>query len=275
MGVACVVIIGAASGVAAAVVDSSSSPADESPLQLAPSQGAAPSLGTDAASILSTIKARVPNVVSLDLQKDPITSGSGTSTFNALVAHTEIAESAAGGAGDAQAMWAGNLIGGALKTASSQAGLAVPESVDVTLLRPDGTTDHIGGGIGNVVPNQVFDAATLALQSTVLQNAAQLGYANVKFSTFQVIDDVVEITASTSADPAAAANAFMKAGGLDGLLGQSANNYESVYFELDDASGNPLLIDAANARAGSGVYWADSSTGLQNEGLNTSSASSN
>jgi len=222
-------------------------------------------LWTDAASIVSTIKGRVPNVVSLELTEDPITDASGTATFEALVAHAEIAESATDGAGVAQAMWAGNLIGGALKTSFSEAGLSVPESVDVTLLRPDGSTDHIGGGIGNVVPNQVFDAMTPTLQSTVTQNAAAEGFTNVRVSTFQVINDVMEIHATATTDAAAAAQSFLKAGGLDGLLGESQNDFESVYFEIDDSAGNPLLISAANPRAGAGVFWADPSTGLETD----------
>jgi len=261
--------VASASGVTAAVLTSGT--ADGSPLKLAPAQGTLPSLGTDASSIVSTIKGRVPNVVSLDLTEDPITDASGTGTFQALVAHAEIAESSPDGAGVAQAMWAGNLIGGALRTSFSAAGLSVPQSVDVTLLRPDGSTDHIGGGVGNVVPNQVFDTVTPALQSTVTQNAATEGFTNVRVSTFQVINDVMQIHATATTAPAAAAQSFLKAGGLDGLLGESQNDFESVYFEIDDAAGNPLLIRAANPRAGAGVFWADPSTGLQPDIPNGSS----
>lgn len=269
----CVAVVASASGVAAAVL-TSGPPADHAPLQLAPglasTQTAAPSLGGDASSITDTIKARVPNIVSLTLSEDPITSASGTSTFQALVVHVKVAESAAGGAGVAQAMWTGNLVGGAVKTAFSQARLTVPESVDVTLVRPDGSTDHIGGGMGNVVPNQQFDSVSSDVQSTVLKNAALEGFANVRFSTFAVVDDVIQIQAATSESPPTAANSFMHAGGLGGLLGQSVNDFEGVYFELDDETGKPLLINAANPRDGAGVFWADPSTGLQDDMLRTS-----
>lgn len=263
MSVVCATIVASASGVAAAVL--SSSQVDGSPLQLSPATGTSGSLGNDPTSIVDAIKARVPNVVSLDLGDDPITSASGTSTFEALVAHAKIAESAPAGAGVAQAMWAGNLIGGALKTAFSQAGLTSPESVDVTLIRPDGSTDHIGGGIGNVVPNQLFDAVTPTVQSRVEQNAALQGLTDVRFSSFRVLSDVIRIQAETSEPPTAAVTAFTRSGGLDGLLGVSANDFESVYFELDDHAGNPLLITAANPRAGAGVFWADPSTGADGD----------
>ena len=55
--------------------------------------------------------------------------------------------------------------------------------------------------------------------------------------------------------------------GLDGLLGESENNFEGVYFQLDDANGNPLLIESTAPRAGAGGYWAAPSTGIQGDRL--------
>ena len=70
-------------------------------------------------------------------------------------------------------------------------------------------------------------------------------------------------TSSTAASPPVAASTFFKAGGLDGLLGESANNFEGVYFQLDDMNGDPILIESTAARDGAGGYWAAGSTGMQ------------
>ena len=258
VGLAALLVLGAGSAIAAVTVVSGGSP-----LQLSPTQGQTPSLGSDASSIIAALKSRVPDVSSIQISSEAVSNGSGTGTQDYLIAHIEIAARADSGSDVARATWEGNLVGGALKTALTQAGLTPPYGTDLTMVLPDGSTDHIGGGIGNVVPNQAFDAVTPALQSTVTQNAAAEGFTNVHVSTFQVINDVMEIHATATTAPAAATQSFLKAGGLDGLLGESQNDFESVYFEIDDSTGNPLLISAANPRAGAGVFWADPSTGLQ------------
>ena len=137
----------------------------------------------------------------------------------------------------------------------------------MTVVTPDGARDHVGGGLGKVVPDQVFDAVTPELQTRVARNAASQGLTNVRVSTFQVVNDVIEIQATTTAPPAAAASAFYKARGLNGLLGESENNFEGVYFQLDDANGHPILIESTAPRAGGGGYWAAPSTGIQGDQL--------
>ena len=266
VGLAAIFVVGAGSAIAAVTVMSRGSP-----LQLSPTEGQTPSLGSDSSSIIAAIKSRVPNVSSIQISNEAVSNASGTSTQGYLIAHIEVAAPADSGAEIARAMWEANLVGGALRTAFTQAGLTPPYGTDLTMDLPDGSNDHIGGGVGNVVPNQVFDTVTPALQSTVTQNAATEGFTNVRVSTFQVINDVMQIHATATTAPAAAAQSFLKAGGLDGLLGESQNDFESVYFEIDDAAGNPLLIRAANPRAGAGVFWADPSTGLQPDIPNGSS----
>jgi hypothetical protein len=254
--------VGAGSGIAAAVV--TSAPADGAPVQLAPNSGVLPSLGSEPNSIVSAVQARVPDVASIQLSDQAVPNETGTATTQALVANLDVDASAPGAAGVAQAMWAGSLVGGALRTALSQARLTPPQSVNITLVRPDGSREELGGGIGKVIPNQVFNPVSAALQGQIKKQAASEGWTNVQISTFELLNDVVEIHATT-ADAAAGAKAFMDAGGLDSLLGESPNDFEGTYFELDDAQGDPILISTAAPRAGAWTFWADPSTGIQGE----------
>jgi hypothetical protein len=154
-----------------------------------------------------------------------------------------------------------------LRTAFSQANLTPPQSVNITLVRPDGAREDIGGGIGKVVPSQVFNPVSTGVQTRIAQNLATEGLTHVQITTFQLMSGVVEIHA-TASDSAAAAKAFTSAGGLDAVLGKSPNDFEGAYFELDDAQGQPVLISASAPRAGAWIFWPDPSTGLQGEGLN-------
>lgn len=258
---AALVVLGAGSAVAAVAITSR----DESPVQFAPTTGSTPSLGSDSASIIASVEARVPDVLSIRITKDAISNASGRGTKDYLVAHIDIAASADSGPKVARASWESDLIGGALFTGFTQADLAPPFGVDLTLVLPDGTRDQVGGGLGKVVPNQVFDSVTPEIQTRIEQNAAAQGLTNVRVTTFQVVNDVIEIHAATTAAPATAASNFYKAGGIDGLLGQSENDFEGVYFQLDNAQGNPILIETTAPRAGAGGYWAAPSTGIQGD----------
>ncbi len=262
---AAALLLSVGSAIAAVAISSG----DGSPVQFAPTTGTTPSLGTDAASILASVKSRVPDVISIRLSDDAITNESGKGTTKYLIAHLDISAPADNGPSYARASWESDLVIGALFTAFTQAGIAPPFSDELTLVLPDGTRRNVGGGLGKVVPNQVFDPVTPGTQARIEQNAAAGGLTNVRVDTFQVVNDVLMIRARTSEAPAAAASRFYKADGLEGLLGQPANDFEGVYFELDDAQGNPILIQTTAPRAVAGGYWAAPSTGIRgnNPGL--------
>ena len=260
---AALLLLGVGSAIAAVTIASG----DGSPVQFAPTTGSTPSLGGDAASIIATVEARVPDVLSIRLSKDAISNASGRGTTDYLIAHANIAATADKGPQIARASWESDLIAGALFTAFTEAHLAPPSSVDLTVVLPDGTRDHVGGGLGKVVPDQIFDPVTPQTQTRIQQNATAQGLTDVRVSTFQVVNDVIQIHAKTTASPAAAASRFFKAHGLDGLLGQSENDFEGVYFQLDDEQGNPILIESTAPRAGAGGYWAAASTGIHGDHL--------
>ena len=260
---ATLLLLGVGSAIAAVTITRG----DGSPVQFAPTTGTTPSLGSDAASIIATIEARVPDVLSIRITKDAISNASGKGTTDNRIAHVAIAAPADHGPEIARASWESDLVGGALFTAFTQAHLAPPSGVDLTVVMPDGTRDHVGGGLGKVVPNQIFDPITPEIQARIQQNATAEGLTNVRVSTFEVVNDAIEIRATTMAAPAAAASSFSKAHGLDGLLGKSENDFEGVYFQLDDAKGNPILIQTTAPRAGAGGYWAAPSTGIQGDRL--------
>lgn len=260
---AALLLLGVGSAIAAVTITSG----DGSPVQFAPTTGSTPSLGNNPSSIIAAVKARVPDVLSIQITNDAISNGSGRGTKHYLIAHIDIAAPADKGPEIARAIWESNLVGGALLTGFTQANLAPPFGVDLTVVMPDGTRDHVGGGLGKVLPNQVFDPVTPQIQSRIQQNAIAEGLTNVRVAAFQVVNDVIEIHATTTSAPAVAASSFYKAHGLDGLLGQSENDFEGVYFQLDDAKGNPILIQSTAPRAGAGGYWAAPSTGIQGDRL--------
>jgi hypothetical protein len=260
-GAAALLLLGVGSAIAAVTIASG----DGTPVQFAPTTGSTPSLGSDPTAIIATIKSRVPDVLSIRITKDAISNASGKGTTDYLVAHVNIAAPADRGPEISRASWESDLVGGALFTGFTQANLAPPFGVDLTLVLPDGTRDQVGGGLGKVVPNQVFDSVTPEIQTRIAQNAGAQGLRNVRVTTFQVVNDVIEIHAATTAAPAKAASNFYKAGGIDGLLGQSENHFEGVYFQLDNAQGNPILIQTTAPRAGAGGYWAAPSTGIQGD----------
>lgn len=260
---AALVLLGVGSAIAAVTIAGG----DGSPVQFAPTTGSTPSFGSDPASIIATLKARVPDVLSIRITKEAISKQSGKGTSDYRVAHVDIAAPADRGPEIARASWESDLIGGALLTAFTQAHLPPPFGVDLTLVLPNGKRDRVGGGLGKVVPNQVFAPVTPEIQTRIRHNAIAEGMTNVRVSTFKVVDDVIEIRATTMAAPAAAASSFYNAQGLDGLLGQSENNFEGIYFQLDDAQRNPILIQTTAPRAGAGGYWAAPATGIQGDRL--------
>src|SRR5207248_2129602 len=94
-----------------------------------------------------------------------------------------------------------------------------------------------------------------ALAAKLSANLSQIGLTPVSIQ-FVKPDDYAPIVVATTKDPAGFLRdhpnfTFDVFGDLD--------NWEGVYFEIDDASGNPVWQSGSSSRTGVGTSWADPS----------------
>jgi hypothetical protein len=128
----------------------------------------------------------------------------------------------------------------------------------------DNSCDASGGPIGdnNVIPEGAkspvpFDptAASAATVTGSISSSLQNAGLNVTSITIDSIDGhPVPVVIAESADP----TAFVDKNPTDAsLFGSEPNDFEGIYFELDNSSGNPVLERSFASRIGAGVSWSE------------------
>jgi hypothetical protein len=262
------VVVGAGAAVAAATGNLNGGPG-----QLSPGVGSVPVIEGSASDVLSTLASRLPLVSNpstvsetVPPSSDPDATGSAVS---GLAVRCDLLVDGTQGSAISQALWERDLFMGAVRDEFAARGFGTVIDGDATLVTPNGTQEDAGGGVSiGVRTDQVFDAIPSDIASTISANASSIGLSSVQVKTMQVLQDVLVINA-VSDSPATDVAALQKQGGLQFLLGQPPMNFEGVYLQIDDNSGNPVYITDTAPRDGGGSVWADPSLGL-NQGFLTS-----
>lgn len=157
------------------------------------------------------------------------------------------------GEGAIRGQWESDLVAGAV--ADSFAGTpdqVVTTSIDVRL--PDGDIQpDTGGGMGNVAPNQAFSTVPAdAIRSSVADGLAAHHLSLVSLDVLDAVQPAPAVIVATG-DPLAAAAAARET--ILAIFGQNPPKYEGYYFEVRDATGDPILVQSAAFRTGAGRLW--------------------
>jgi hypothetical protein len=239
---------------------------DGAPVQLAPGAGAVPVVDGTPSQVLATLAGRLPlvsnpSVAEVTIPPAPDPTAAGNPVAGLALSYDLVVDSTSG-SDIGQAMWEGDLFVGAVADEFVARGFGEIVDVSGTLVTPNGARQAIGGGVGRVVREQVFDQIPGELGATVVRNAGDIGLRSVGVKTFSVLQGGVLVIDAVSDSPVADVSALLSKGGLDFLLGQSPANFEGVFLEIDDRGGNPVYTQGAAPRDGAGNWWATPSLGF-------------
>ena len=150
--------------------------------------------------------------------------------------------------------WEADLIEGAVADALAATDGEHVAGSTIDWLLPDGRVlPNMGGGMGDVVPGQMFsDLAAGAIKLTLKQRLAQAGLEPTSIEVLHADQPAPAVVATTN-DPRSAARAAASTIRL--LFGQDPPIFEGYYFEVRDRSGAPVFIQSAAFRSGAGRLW--------------------
>ena len=254
-GAAAVVL--AVTGTAVGLAAVSGSARDGAPVQFSPRTGAITPISGSPSAAVSALAARFPMIRSASVSSKVIPSEDGSPGTTVLAAVIQANVASMNGADIMPAEWEAELLGGAIADSyAATPKLGAVKTVETTVFTPDGQSRYIGGGLGNVVRNQVFSALPTTLASIVASRAPSLGLSDAHVSYIRALSPAIVISA-TSTDPAETLQAVDKSddGPLNVLLDGPPTRYEGVFLEVKDANGSPVYINATAARAGAGLSW--------------------
>lgn len=165
------------------------------------------------------------------------------------------------GGDETQAMWEGDVFAAAVQEKYAASGLGNIVSIEATLVTPSGEHKAIGGGLGNVVPGQIFATPPAGLADSVAARAEAQGLRDANLETVRGIQRALIITATTDT-PRETAAMLLKDGVLTKLLGVPPTTYEGVLLKVSDATGNPVYNVGTASRAASSIVWVSPELGL-------------
>ncbi len=264
-----VVAVGALASLGTALAVSSASPdkrmIDGAAARFSPRLGHIPTIAGSRSDVVGVLAARLPLVTNARVVSELIPVSDEGQTAEAPVLEYDLSVASFAGADITEALWQGNLFAGAVADEFSARGLGSFAEAHGTLVTPDGSRQPVGGGVGHVVTNQVFDAVPSTLPNAVAQTAARFGLRNTNVSTVAGLQPAVVIRA-TADRPQQSVASLEARGGLSAVVGGPPTRFEGVLLEIRDASGRPIYIKATAPRAGASTYWASPSLGLPDQG---------
>lgn len=159
-------------------------------------------------------------------------------------------------------LWEADLLQGALAESmnAGQRDLAnVVVGSTFTARLPDGSEATLGGGAGDVAAYQEFAAPTddnaVAQAQTVL---SKFGLATIDVRVLHPLDSALYVVAQVK-DVNTLANQLNVL--QNDLLG-SPLEFEGLYLEIRDSSGQPIVRSASAFRSGAGHIWAKPDLGV-------------
>jgi hypothetical protein len=158
-----------------------------------------------------------------------------------------------------QAHWEADLAQGAVadRLAGDATNLRdVIVGSDETLVHPDGSTEDIGGGAGDISPGQVFAAQESGQSDEAIEEAIRtvLSKYNLTEHQVRVLHPLGPAVYIITQEPSVETldKAFPN---LWADLTGDPFNYDGLYLQIDGPDGAPLVEEAVAARSGAGVLW--------------------
>jgi hypothetical protein len=238
---------------------------DRDPATFAPRRGAVPQISGTPDAVVRALAARLPLVLSAQVKTEQIPGEAGTAASEGLVLEYRLSVPTLTGPSITKALWEGNLLTGAVADEYVARGFGRVVGANATLVAPDGAEQPIGGGIGHVVPDQVFDDVPNSIAATVARGGATASLRNISVSKVRGLQEALVVSATTDS-PAHAAAALAQPGGLQSVLGGAPTRFEGIYLEVRNAAGDLVYITAAAPRAGASTFWVASGLGVAPRG---------
>lgn len=151
-------------------------------------------------------------------------------------------------------VWRADLVQGVITEALA----AGPTPVIGSTIRgelPSGETINLGGGMGYIQPGQSYSSGSDAIiKAQVSSLLPQWNLDARSIDVLHVGQPEPEVVVTTT-DPIATAAAALSI--INGLFWDQAYPiYDGYFFQVDNADGTPILVQAVSYRAGKGHYWA-------------------
>ncbi len=205
-------------------------------------------------SVATTLESELPLVKSADVVSSDVPGATGLKATLTLsvpgIVGDELPESAF-----AEATWEGELFGGVLADTYLEAGWGKIQTIQPSVVLPNGSIQQTEGGIGAIVPGESFKALPADAEKAIVQRGAELGLKSVTASRLPLLGGVLVVRAMTDS-PAAALDAFaFSSDGVKSLIGESPWDYEGLFLEIDDSTGAPVFIDGIASRASAHLTW--------------------
>jgi hypothetical protein len=151
-----------------------------------------------------------------------------------------------------KALWEADEIAGALRDDLNALGMPPLYSDVVTGELPDGSTFHLGGGMGDAALGQVFSddsEAAIASRLTARLNATDVKLVSV--DVFPALQAAPVVVARTANPREVARNPGPT---LQEVFGDPTQ-YEGTYLEIRDSTDTPAVIFASSLRGAVGHTW--------------------
>lgn len=154
-----------------------------------------------------------------------------------------------------RAVWEGHVLASAAADEFAARGFTEVIGAMGTRVTPDGTRQRIGGGVPRFgFRDQLFDELPPNLAERVVTGATELGLRDAHVSIVRGLQEAVVIRATTDT-PGETVRKFAETPFFDVLLGRRIGRFEGAFFDLVDASGEPVVGQGTAARGVTGVFW--------------------
>jgi hypothetical protein len=239
---------------------------EPTPAQFAPI-GDVPRLSGTPAAAASALARRYESVVGVRLQPPHPTTedapgGLSPEAQDGPMLSIDVAVPGSGPAAFARPVWEAYVFAGALNDRLAASGEPRLGGIDITLIRPDGTAEPIGGGLGLVVPGQRFGEISPAVTEEIGKRADAQGLESIHLETLAGIDQALVLEAVAPSVNVVQKLSSRPGGTFRALLGAPPGSYEGVYVAIRDRTGKALYIQGAASRIGWAFAWADPSSGI-------------
>jgi hypothetical protein len=226
------------------------------PIQVSPRRGPVPIIPGTPDEVVTTIAAGLPLIANARLE--PVSGQFDDPPHpprSGVYVYFDLKVEATEGGWFGRAVWEGHLLSSAV--ADEFAARGFPEVIGAmgTLVTPDGARQRIGGGVARFgYRDQLFDELPANLAETVPVRAVALGLRDVHVSTVRGLQEAVVIRATTDT-PGETVRKLAETGVLEILLDGRVGRFEGAFFDLVDASGEPVVEQGTAARGLTGVFW--------------------
>jgi hypothetical protein len=170
------------------------------PVQYAPRSGELPTLASTPDGVVAVIGSGLPLVLDARVETQMVQlyeSALSKPPEPALVLEYDLSVVSFEPGARPQVLWQGHLFAGAVADVYEVRGFGTIHGTYATLVTPEGNREYVGGGLGNTMPNQLFDDPPAWLGENAAKAGAEFGLQDVQVSTVRAIQPSVVLIATT------------------------------------------------------------------------------